>query len=106
MTKNDSPVGRRIEQRTISRKTPGDGKVEITKVAAGRLESLGPSFPVRVNDAEDRATVGEMPCLCRGTDAPHVHYFVESELFRSLVPGSTVELLVDDTALRLLVVPA
>jgi hypothetical protein len=106
VTKHDSRAARRIEQRTISRKTPGDGKVEITKVAAGHLESLGQSFAVRVDDAEDRATLGEMPCTCRGKDAPHVHYFVESDLFRSLVPGSTVELLVDDDAHRLLVVPA
>jgi hypothetical protein len=106
VTKKDSPAARRIEQRTISRKTPGDGKVEITKVAAGRLESLGQAFPVRVSDADGHARLGEMPCTCRGKEAPHVHYFVESELFRSLTPGSTVELLVDDAGHRLLVVPA
>ena len=106
MTKKDAPAARHLEQRTVSRKTPGDGKVEITKVAAGRLESLGSSFTVSVNDAEDRATLGEMPCTCRGKDTPHVHYFVESAAFRSLVPGSTVELLVDDATRRLLVVPA
>jgi hypothetical protein len=106
VTKHDAGAARPIERRTISRKTPGDGKVEITKVAAGRLESLGRTFTARVDEAEDQATLGEMPCTCRGKDAPHVHYFVESELFRSLVPGSTVELLVDDAAHRLLVVPA
>ena len=104
--KHDTRALRAIEQRTISRKTPGDGKVEITKVAAGRLEALGAQFALRVNDIDGNATLGEMPCTCRGTDAPHVHYFVESNLFRSLVPGSTVELLVDDAAHRLLVVPA
>jgi hypothetical protein len=106
VTKIDSRGARSIEHRTISRKTPGDGKVEITKVAAGRLESLGRTFAVRVNDAEGRADLGEMPCTCRGKDVPHVHYFVQSHLFRSLVPGSTVELLVDDAVPRLLVVPA
>ena len=106
MTTNGAGTTRAIEQRTISRKTPGDGKVEITKVAAGRLESLGSTFAVRVNDTDGRAKLGEMPCTCRGTDAPHVHYFVESELFRTLVPGSKVELLADDAAHRLLVVPA
>jgi hypothetical protein len=44
-----------------------------------------------------------MPCTCRGGDAPHVHYFVESELFRSLTAGAEVELLVDDTEKRLIV---
>jgi hypothetical protein len=106
VTKHDAHAARSIEQRTISRKTPGDGKLEITKIAAGRLESLGGAFAVRVNDADGRAKLGEMPCTCRGKDVPHVHYFVESDLFRSLVPGSTVELLVDDATPRLLVVPA
>ena len=106
MTTSGASAMRFIEHRTISRKTPGDGKVEITKVAAGRLETLGDAFAVRVASADGRAKLGEMPCTCRGKDAPHVHYFVESELFRSLVPGSTVELLVDDAAHRLVVVPA
>jgi hypothetical protein len=97
---------RSIEQRTISRKTPGDGKVEITKVAKRRLEALGATFPVAVNDVGGNATIGEMPCTCRGKETPHVHYFIESDLFRSLVPGTTVELLVDDTAKRLHIVPA
>ena len=97
---------RLIEQRTISRKTPGDGKVEITKVAKARLEALGAAFPVVVDDASGHATLAEMPCTCRGKDTPHVHYFVESDLFRSLVPGSTVELRVDDARRCLHVVPA
>ena len=97
---------RSIEQRTISRKTAGDGKVEITKVASARLQALGSAFPVIVNDAAGSATLGEMPCTCRGKDAPHVHYFVESDLFRALAPGSEVELLVDDGAKQLHVVPA
>jgi len=106
VTTNDARAARSIEQRTISRKTPADGKIEITKVAASRLESLGRAFTVRVGDADGQARMGEMPCTCRGKDVPHVHYFVESELFRSLVPGSTIALLIDDAVPRLLVVPA
>ena len=104
--KRDAGTLRSVEQRTISRKTPGDGKVEITKVAAGRLEALGDEFALRVNDTDGNAKLGEMPCTCRGKDTPHVHYFVESDLFRALVPGSTVALFVDDAARRLLIVPA
>ena len=100
-----SPANARpIESRTISRKTPGDGKLEITKVAAGKLESLGAAFAVRVNERDGDATLGTMPCTCRGDDHPHVHYFVQSELFRSLVPGSSVDLLIDDGHERLLIV--
>jgi len=45
-----------------------------------------------------------MPCTCRGDETPHVHYFIESDLFRALVPGSSVELMVDETDRRLHVI--
>jgi len=98
--------GREIERRTVSRKTPADGKLEITKVAAGRLESLGARFPLVVDDRTGTAALGTMPCTCRGHDKPHVHYFVESELLRSLTAGNEVDLLLDDDGRRLLVVTA
>ena len=94
---------RLIEQRTVSRKTPGDGKLEVTKVAAATLESLGPAFRVLVDDRPGDARLGTMPCTCRGDDMPHVHYFVESDLFRSLQAGSTVDLVLDAAGGRLLV---
>jgi len=47
-----------------------------------------------------------MPCTCRGKETPHVHYFIESDLFRALVPGSSVELMVDETDRRLHVIDA
>jgi hypothetical protein len=106
VTRSGEPRGRPLERRTVSPKTPGDGKLEITKVAAGRLESLGADFDVVVDTREGDARVGSMPCTCRGGDKPHVHYFVQSELFRSLTAGSEVELLLDDDAGRLIVVSA
>ena len=104
MTTPSPATPRPIESRTVSRKTPGDGKLEITRVAAQKLESLGPTFAVRVDERAGEATLGTMPCTCRGEEHPHVHYFVESELFRALVPGSSVALLVDDGNKRLLIV--
>ena len=97
---------RSIERRTVSRKTAGDGKLEITQVAAGHLEPLGKRFAVRVNDADGEGTLGSTPCTCRGADAPHVHYFVTSDLFRALAAGSHVDLSVDDAETRLVVVSA
>lgn len=97
---------RPVERRTVSRKTAGDGKLEITKIAAGRLETLGTRFPLVVNDEVGEATLGSMPCTCRGGDKPHVHYFVESELFRSLTAGSEVDLAVDESRHQLFVVSA
>ena len=106
MTGNREGPTRSIERRTVSRKTAGDGKLEITKVAAGRLESLGTQFPLVVDDRDGDGRLGSMPCTCRGGDKPHVHYFVESELLRSLAAGSEVDLFLDDDAKRLLVVSA
>jgi hypothetical protein len=97
---------RPIERRTVSRKTPGDGKLEITKVAATRLASLGERFALEVDSRHGRAALGTRPCTCRGDDAPHVHYFIESELLRALPVGGEVDLLVDDAANRLVVVTA
>jgi hypothetical protein len=97
---------RPIERRTVSRKTPGDGKLEITKVAATQLASLGERFAVAVESREGQAALGTMPCTCRGDDAPHVHYFIESELLRALPVGCQVDLLIDDTTTRLIVVIA
>jgi hypothetical protein len=96
-----------IERRTVSRKTPGDGKLEITKVAAERLEPLGAEFSLVVDDVAGGGTLASMPCTCRGGDKPHVHHFVESELLRSLAAGSEVDLfleVLDDGVRRLLVV--
>ena len=90
----------------MSRKTPGDGKLEITKAAAHALESLGTTFSVRVRTQTGEALLGMMPCTCRGKETPHVHYFIESDLFRALVPGSSVELMVDETDRRLHVIDA
>jgi hypothetical protein len=97
---------RPIERRTVSRKTPGDGKLEITKIAAHRLESLGARFPMVVDDRAGDARLASMPCTCRGDDVPHVHYFIESDLLRALPVGSAVDLLLDDAGRRLLVVRA
>ena len=105
--KDKTPTGARpIERRTVSRKTPGDGKLEITKVAAGRLEPLGTEFPLAVDDERGRGSLASRPCTCRGGDKPHVHYFVESDLLRSLAAGSEVDLFLDDGGRQLLVVTA
>jgi hypothetical protein len=106
VTKRESAAGRHVEQRTVSRKTPGDGKLEITKVAAHALESLGATFVLHVGEHAGHASLGSMPCTCRGDEKPHVHYFVESALLRALVPGSSVDLVLDEPGNRLLVVPS
>ena len=106
MKRSSDGEPRPIERRTVSRKTPGDGKLEITKIAATRLASLGERFPMVVDGRAGDAHLATMPCTCRGDDVPHVHYFIESDLLRALPVGSAVDLLLDDAGQRLLVVRA
>jgi hypothetical protein len=94
-----------LERRTISRKTPADGRLEITKRAAAKCEALGPSFHVELGDIRDRARLGTMACACRGVEHPHVHYFIESEAFKELVPGAEVDLELDAARKTIRVAP-
>jgi hypothetical protein len=95
-----------IEHRTISRKTPLDGKLEITKVAAERLATLGDPLAIDVGGTRDEVTLSSFPCTCRGGDNPHVHYFLESALFKTLQVGSEVRLDWDEARRTLAVAPA
>ena len=81
-----------LERRNVSRKTPGDGRLEITKPVAERLRAVGTAFDLDTPTGDGSATLTSMPCTCRGAENPHEHWFLRSELFRSLVPGSEIEL--------------
>jgi len=84
-----------LERRTVSRKTPGDGRLEITKRAAERLLGRGADLRLEVGGRYDSAAVGTMACTCRGGDEPHEHYFLESPALRQLTPGAEVGLELD-----------
>jgi hypothetical protein len=81
-----------VERRTVSRKTPIDGRLEITKVGAARLGGLGDGFQVAIGGDQAPARLGTMECTCRGPERPHVHYFLESPMLKQLEPGRDVEL--------------
>ncbi len=85
----------RLERRTISRKTPGDGRLEITKQAAARLRDFGLGLEVDVGGERTAARLGTMSCTCRGADNPHEHYFLESLALKQLTPGTEVDLELD-----------
>ena len=109
MTPADSR--RPLERRTVSRKTAGDGKLEITRDAAAALGALGSVVHVNVEGPAGEthageARLGSMRCTCQGDDRPHVHYFIESDVFRPLVAGSQVDLLIDEHAKQVVVVSA
>ena len=81
-----------LERRTVSRKTPGDGRLEITKRAATRLGDLGRDVELDVGGERTTATLGTRACTCRGAEKPHEHYFLESPALKRLMPGAEVDL--------------
>lgn len=83
------------ERRTVSRKTPRDGKLEITRSLASRLDGVRSALRVEVAGRTAPATLDAMTCTCGGHDAPHEHHFVQSELLKELTVGSEVDLSVD-----------
>lgn len=85
-----------LEVRTVGRKTPGDGRLEITDATRRRL-AIVPALRARVADDEYPATLEVLSCdRCTGT-GHHEHHFVRSDAFRSLVAGEScvIELHVD-----------
>ena len=84
-----------LERRTVSRKTPKDGRLEITKQAAAKVDALGSAFALDLDGTRSSAAVGTMDCTCRGVDNPHVHYFIESPALRALAVGTEVDVDVD-----------
>ena len=81
-----------LENRTVSRKTPGDGMLEITGPVAVKLQDVGKSFALQTPAGTGTAELKAQPCTCRGADNPHEHWFLVSPLLRALIPGSEVRL--------------
>ena len=88
-----------LEERTVSRKTPLDGKLEISAETARRLGPLGPDMTVAAGGHDGTARLHSMACTCaRGAAGSHVHHFLESSLFRSLRPEATARIEMDETS--------
>jgi hypothetical protein len=86
-----------IEQRTVSRKTPNDGRLEISESSAAQLEPLGQTFRVRTAHGDGDARLYAMTCTCGKSEhgGQHMHHFVESDVLRALEPGARVRLELD-----------
>ena len=86
-----------IEQPTVSRKTPLDGRLEISESTAAQLAPLGDTFAVRTAHGSGEARLHAMTCTCAKSErtGPHVHHFVESVVLRALEPGSRVRIELD-----------
>ena len=97
-----------LERRSVSRKTPLDGKLEISAEAAARLAALGDDFALASAGRSGRARLHAMTCSCAKASAAgsHVHHFVESPLLRALAPGSDVRVELDERDSTVRVEPA
>lgn len=86
-----------LELRTVSRKTPRDGKLEISAATAHRLAVLGAELAVQMGGVRGAGALISMPCTCaKSADGAHVHHFLQSELFRALAPEMPVQLHFDE----------
>ena len=86
-----------LEQRIVSRKTPLDGKLEVSPAVAGRLDALGAEFPVAALGREGRGWLEALECSCaKAAEGRHVHHFVVSPLLRGLAAGARVRVELDE----------
>lgn len=98
-------MSRFLERRTVSRKTPKDGKLEISADAARALASVGTRLSVEWAGRSAPVTVVTMRCTCKGRPGEHEHFFVQSDVFRVIEPESNVDLAIDEGSGRLAVTP-
>ena len=86
-----------IEEPTVSRKTPGDGRLEISESTVAQLAPLGETFLVRTAQGSGEARLHAMTCTCAksASTGQHVHHFLESDVLRALEPGARVRLELD-----------
>ncbi|HUF27075.1 MAG TPA: hypothetical protein VMM18_08870 [Gemmatimonadaceae bacterium] len=92
-----------LEHRTVSRKTPRDGKLEISAGAARRLAAIQGDVQVVLERRRGTGALTSMTCTCRAGGEEHVHHFLTSDLFRSLRPERRVQLDLDAEAGMVLV---
>lgn len=85
-----------LEVREVGRKTPGDGRLEVTEATFRRL-SMERELQATVGEERSGAMLERMTCTCgAGEGAAHAHHFVRSEVFRQLTPGETCVLEITD----------
>ncbi|MBK8248984.1 MAG: hypothetical protein IPK85_16525 [Gemmatimonadetes bacterium] len=73
----------------MGRKTPLDGRLDITETTYRRLRMIGDRLQGRVGDSAAPATLERRSCQRCAThgEGGGEHLFVACEAFRALVPG-------------------
>ena len=98
LTASLAPRSMILEHRTVSRKTPNDGMLEISPPTAQHLEADRQELAIVVNGSPGTGRITEMACGCAKGEGRHVHQFLASELLRSLTPDARVLLELDEDA--------
>lgn len=94
-----------LERRTVSRKTPLDGKLEVSPSTAARLAGIG-ELAVATPTGGGSARIESVPCSCsKGDGEGHVHHFVRSPVLKALRAGADVVLELDMGSATLRVQP-
>lgn len=77
----------------VSRKTPLDGKLEVSAAAAARLEESAAVFKLVALGEEAVGRIESLECTCNKSGGQrHVHHFVVSPVLRGLTEGSEVRI--------------
>jgi hypothetical protein len=101
-----------LESVRVSRKTPADGKLQITRSTFNALEGAAGGLTAKVRRAEAPCSLVTMECTCNkhhesgvaGTSAmPHRHYFLQCVLFHELMPDALLRLDLDGIRLQVAV---
>lgn len=96
-----------LEHQTVSRKTPKDGRLEISAAVASRLSALASEFPIESGGRSGTARLESITCTCAKRQGErHVHHFLEAPLLRELAPGSEVRVELEEARQALRVAPA
>ena len=88
-----------VEHAVVGRKTPGDGKLEISQAFASALGGDQAALVFRVDDLDAPGSVNVLACTCEkaGASGKHEHYFVQCDAFRELPVGTPLRLAADGT---------
>lgn len=83
-----------VERTVVGRKTPGDGKLEISQAFAKALGDDGTALVFRLDGRDARGSVSVLACSCEkaGASGKHEHHFVQCDAFRELPVGTKLRL--------------
>lgn len=92
-----------VERAVVGRKTPGDGKLEVSPALAHALGGAGAPIHVRLANNQLRGNVEVMECTCAmaGASGKHEHHFVQCDAFRELAVGTELRLSASSAALHI-----